>query len=239
MWQPAGRAALTASCCCFACEQAASWCAFCERVCPALEACVCLQGGRCCFSPAQSRARPFPCPPAVMPLPTGKMPTLLCPYHPSPTPSSTSFLPLLQDYEAQRFALEQRILELEAARMEGYVRAEDHAGLAGARTSSKMRHGAEGDRRGGACTSPCLLARCCSQQSEGRVGGADAMQGLGKASHDMRAPPILLADARDELNRRLVQCQDDLERSRRATAAAEEQVRKSEASLVCRRAMAS
>ncbi|KIY91965.1 hypothetical protein MNEG_15998 [Monoraphidium neglectum] len=69
-----------------------------------------------------------------------------------------------QEHEAQRFSLEQRILELEAGRMERFVKAEDHAAL---------------------------------------------------------------ADARDEINRRLRDCQDDLERSRRATAAAEEQLTES------------
>ena len=38
-----------------------------------------------------------------------------------------------QEFETKRFALEQRILELEAGRMERFVRAEDHASLAGGR----------------------------------------------------------------------------------------------------------
>jgi len=39
--------------------------------------------------------------------------------------------PTTQEAETQRYTLEQRILELESMRMEHYVRAEDHAGLAG------------------------------------------------------------------------------------------------------------
>lgn len=46
--------------------------------------------------------------------------------------SAHTLLFLKQESEAQRFSLEQRILELEAGRMEHWVRAEDAAALAGA-----------------------------------------------------------------------------------------------------------
>jgi hypothetical protein len=70
------------------------------------------------------------------------------PASPPPISSPSEPPPRGQEHEAQRFSLEQRILELEAGRMERFVKAEDHAALAGGR--ARMRGAA---RRSG-CARP-------------------------------------------------------------------------------------
>jgi hypothetical protein len=90
--------------------------------------------------------------------------------------------------------------------MERFVRAEDHAGLAGAGAWAPPAAGSGNDRARPAA------GRRASPARDLTVRGRPL------------APTPARADERDTLNRRLRDCQDDLERARRATGAVEEQV---------------